>query len=80
MTSPIDVTMTIEDAALGDVHDIAEQARAAGLAVTSVLDGLGLVTGSVDRAAIPALARIPGVSAVEPDSGIGVAPPDSPIQ
>ncbi|WP_068269267.1 hypothetical protein [Aldersonia kunmingensis] len=80
MTSPIGVTITIDDAALGDVHDIAEQARAAGLTVSSVLDTLGIITGSVDREAIAALARIPGVSAVEPEAGIGIAPPDSPIQ
>jgi hypothetical protein len=80
MTSPIAVTITIDDAALGDVHDIAEQARAAGLTVTSVLGGLGLITGSVDRTAIPALARISGVRGVEPDTGIAVAPPESPLQ
>jgi hypothetical protein len=80
MTSPIDVTITIDDAALGDVNGIAEHARAAGLTVSSVLDGLGIITGSVDQSAIPDLALIPGVSAVEPETGIGTAPPDSPVQ
>ncbi|MCX5042969.1 hypothetical protein OG921_07285 [Aldersonia sp. NBC_00410] len=80
MTSRIDVTITIDDAALGDVDDIAEHARAAGMTVTSVLRGLGVITGSVDRTAIPALATIPGVRGVEPDAGIDVPAPDSPIQ
>lgn len=80
MERPIEVTITIDDAALGDVNNIAERARAVGLTVSSVLDGLGIITGSIERDAIPVLAQIPGVSAVEPETGIGIAPPDSPIQ
>ena len=48
-----------------DIGSVAERLRAAGLQVTDVLPLLGIVLGSADEQAVPALRSVPGVDAVE---------------
>lgn len=54
--------------AVSDTVDFAStlaRAREAGLEVTQALDGLGVISGTIDRGRLPQLARIPGVSVEE---------------
>ncbi|WP_260190949.1 hypothetical protein [Actinophytocola gossypii] len=68
---------------VADDRDLGEVAAAlvrAGLAVTEVLAGAGVVTGTVDGAAVAALSTVPGVVDVEVEREVRLPPPDSPLQ
>lgn len=56
------VMVSVADASLPRVLD---DLREAGLVVDTVLEALGVVTGTVDVRAIPALRVVPGVLDVE---------------
>ncbi|GLZ32297.1 hypothetical protein Lesp02_44850 [Lentzea sp. NBRC 105346] len=49
----------------GSLPRILDDLREAGLVVDTVLEALGVVTGTVDVRAIPALRALPGVLDVE---------------
>jgi len=61
----------------GDIEQVAERLRAAGMEVRQVLVNVGIITGSVDGGRRAALADIPGVVAVEIEREVRIAPPDS---
>ena len=75
-----DVTVTVADSHAGDVEEVAERLRRAGMQVDRVLPAIGIVTGSIDATAVSALAALPGVAAVEPQTGFQIAPPDADVQ
>jgi hypothetical protein len=54
--------------------------KSAGLRDATVLEAVGIVTGRVAPAKVRALAKVAGVSAVEPDEEVHIPPPDSPTQ
>ncbi len=63
MTASVDqVMVSVADDALPQVLD---DLREAGLVVDTVLEALGVVTGTVEIRAIPALLSVPGVIDVE---------------
>jgi hypothetical protein len=64
----------------GDLAEVAAALVRAGLAVTEVLAGAGVVTGTADGAAVAALAAVPGVADVETEREVRLPPPDSPVQ
>lgn len=63
-----------------DLSAVVDALRVAGLRVTEVLDGVGVVTGTVDGAALGALSTVPGVVDVERSRVYDLPPPDSPVQ
>lgn len=75
-----DVTVTVADSHAGDVDEVAERLRDAGMQVDQVLATLGVITGSVDSAQISVLEALPGVAAIEPQTGFQIAPPDADVQ
>ncbi len=75
----MDVTCSVDAADQADFERVVKNCRRAGLRVTSALDTIGVVTGSIDEAKLDALAAVRGVTAVErervvrlPDPGGGV--------
>jgi hypothetical protein len=64
----------------GDTAGAAERLRSAGVSVSRVLHGIGVIDGSADEADLEKLRAIPGVLGVEPSRDVYVGPPDSPIQ
>ncbi|WP_291418589.1 hypothetical protein [Actinophytocola sp.] len=74
------VLVSVADEALAEMSAVVDALRRAGLAVTEVLPSVGVVTGTVDSDTMPSLSAVPGVLAVEPDRGIQLPPPDSPVQ
>jgi hypothetical protein len=61
----------------GEIDEVAERLRAAGMKVGQVLAAIGIITGSVQAGRREALADIAGVVAVEPERAVSIAPPDA---
>jgi hypothetical protein len=59
----VPVNLAVSDNA--DFARVLARARDAGLRVTQSLDGLGVISGTIERTRVPMLARIPGVSVEE---------------
>lgn len=56
----------------GDVNEIADRLRLAGMQVDEVLGELGIVIGSIDRNLEADLRALKGVLAINPNSTIGL--------
>jgi hypothetical protein len=76
----VDVIVSIDDAHMGRVQEVADRLRAAGMDVRGVHETIGTVTGSVDDARLADLSRVEGVQDVERARGYSVAPPESDVQ
>ncbi|GAB3443719.1 hypothetical protein [Actinophytocola sediminis] len=74
------VIVSVADDRLADLPTVVDALRRAGLTVTEVLDGAGVITGTVDQDAIAALSTVPGVADVEIQRDLRLPPPDSPVQ
>ena len=59
---------------------VVRRLKRAGLHVDSQLNEVGVLTGSADTAKVEELRRTKGVSAVEVERGVQIAPPDSAVQ
>ena len=60
----------------GEIDEVAERLRAAGMQVGQVLAAVGIITGSVPAGRRAALADIEGVVAVEVEREVRIAPTD----
>lgn len=76
----VQVTVTVDDQHESTMGEVVAGLRAAGMHVDQVLDGVGMVTGTVDDAAESSLHAVPGVQSVDRSLHFQVPPPDSPIQ
>ena len=75
------VTVLVADDHVAAIDEVAAALQRAGLRLGEVLPASGVITGAVDdAAAIPALAGVDGVEAVEPEQEIQLPPPDAPVQ
>ncbi|MFD9700906.1 hypothetical protein [Lentzea sp. NPDC059081] len=63
MTTPVDQVMV--SVTEGSLPKVLDDLREAGLVVDTVLEALGVITGTVEVKAIPALQAVPGVLDVE---------------
>ena len=75
-----EVTVTVADSHAGDIEDVAERLREAGMQVDQVLATLGVITGSIEAPRIAVLEQLDGVAAVEEQTGFQIAPPDADVQ
>jgi len=82
MTAPdrVNVSVSVDDAHLGQMDQIVARLRAAGMHVDSSLGAIGTILGHAPGDKVPALRRLPGVAAVEAERTVQLPPPDSPIQ
>ncbi len=78
--SKVQVTISIDDAHLEQIDQVADQLKAAGLDVDQAMSTLGIVTGSVDSDKMSALSEVEGVGSVEVDKTITLPPPGSDVQ
>ena len=74
------VSITVDDAHLDAMGQVADALRARGLRVDRVLDELGIITGSVPQGQHDALRAVDGVASVEQEQRFRLPPPDSPLQ
>lgn len=80
MSPSIEVVVTVDDAYLDRVAEVAERLRAAGMEVSDTLASIGAITGSVDDSHVQELAGVEGVEHVERARQYRIAPPESDIQ
>jgi hypothetical protein len=74
------VTVTVADDHVGDIEDVVERLRSAGMTVDQVLGPVGVITGSVQPSGRSALEALAGVAAVEEETEFRLPPPDSETQ
>lgn len=66
------VTISVDDAHVARIQEVAERLRAAGMDVQQVLAPLGVITGSIGTGDLrAALGALDGVAAVEPRRTFG---------
>jgi hypothetical protein len=74
------VSVTVDEAHLGSIAEVADQLRSHGMRVDQVLDLLGVITGEVEETRCRELAAVAGVTSVDPSQPVQLPPPDSPVQ
>ncbi|WP_442771367.1 hypothetical protein [Zoogloea ramigera] len=79
-SSPVEVVVTVDEAHLPQLAQIADKLAAKGLTIGASLAGIGMITGQARPDALPALRKVAGVAAVEQGGEAHIAPPDSEIQ
>jgi ribosome-interacting GTPase 1 len=77
---PVNVVVSVDDDHLDALDKVVTELRHAGLRVDSVLDAVGVVTGTVAGVSVRALESVPGVAEVELQRVNRVAPPDAEVQ
>ncbi|MBE9124625.1 MULTISPECIES: ketohydroxyglutarate aldolase [unclassified Coleofasciculus] len=78
--SKINVSVSLDDEHIDQILEVAHNLESAGMKVENMMSGIGVLTGSCDSEKIEVLARVEGVSAVEPERRVQIAPPESEIQ
>ncbi len=76
----IQVTVSLDEAHISQINQVADQLRAAGLEVDQVLSTIGIVTGSIESENMSSLSQVDGVESVEQDRTYKLAPPNSDVQ
>lgn len=74
------VTVTVADAHLARVADVADRLRAAGMEVEQVLAKIGVITGTVAAGRLSALETVKGVAGIERQTRFQLPPPDAEVQ
>ena len=72
------VTVSIDDKHLSAIHEVAANLQEQGLQVQSVLEGVGVITGSVPDEQRHTLLNVAGVTSVDPDLDVQLPPPGEP--
>ncbi len=77
---PVGVVVSVADDHLGELTEVVEGLRRAGLRVDDVLDAVGMITGTVADTDLDALESVPGVIEVERNQAFQLPSPDAEIQ
>jgi len=72
------VVITVDDAHLPKIDEVAVKLRSLGVKVDEVLEATGLICGSTDRNS-NVLEKVPGVMSVEEQTQFQVPPSEGPI-
>ncbi|MCF6507419.1 ketohydroxyglutarate aldolase [Blastococcus sp. MG754426] len=74
------VSVTVDDRHLSALDGVVQGLRARGMQVEQVLDGLGIITGSVPAGTLGALSAVTGVASVDEQRVHRLPPPGAPVQ
>lgn len=78
---PRHVVVSVDEAHLGTLPQVADSLRQCGMVVEDVLDGLGVITGTLpDQEHADLASAVEGVVSVDEDLQHQLPPPDAPIQ
>jgi hypothetical protein len=78
--SVMNVNIVVADEYMGRFSQVLQRSKKVGLHVKDQMKEMGLIIGSIDSSKLDELKRVKGISAVEKDREINLAPPDSDIQ
>jgi hypothetical protein len=78
--SRVNVSVLVSDESLSRIDDVVKQVKSRGMHVDRVLQKTGVLTGSVEADDLGGLNKVNGVSGVEQQRQIRIAPPDSDVQ
>jgi hypothetical protein len=76
----VNLSVTVTDAHLARIDDVAAALHARGMRVGQVLRAVGVISGSAPDALRQSLETVEGVAAVEKDVTFRLPPPDAPVQ
>jgi hypothetical protein len=74
------LSVSVDDARLNRVSEVARALEKAGLKVEEELATIGVITGEIDDAKVDDVHRVEGVAHVEAEREVRIAPPESDIQ
>ncbi|MGB7423284.1 MAG: hypothetical protein WA903_00095 [Ornithinimicrobium sp.] len=75
------VTVSVDDQHLKEIQTVATHLRDQGMHIDQILDGLGMITGSVpDQERSESVVRVTGVASVERQITYQLPPPDADVQ
>ncbi len=75
-----EITVTVDDAHLDKIEELAAQLRDSGMQVDQVLNEVGLISGSAPYECRSDLCAVPGVESVEGARAFRLPPPESSVQ
>lgn len=78
--SKIKISISIEDAHIERILEIARDLNSVGMEVEQTLPTVGVIGGSIEPDKIYALNQIEGVQHIEHERSYQLAPPDSEVQ
>lgn len=78
--SKIQISISVDDAHLDRIQDVAQNLRAAGMNVEQTLSSIGVISGSIHSDQLDCISQIKGVRHIEQQREFQIAPPDSDIQ
>lgn len=78
--SQINLSITVDDAHLKQILEVAQALKSAGMNVEQVMDAVGVITGSCDEQEVETLSQVEGVLNVEPQQDYQLAPPNADVQ
>jgi hypothetical protein len=77
----VNVSVTVADAHLARIDEVAAALRGSGLHVSQVHHAIGIISGSIPDSRRQSLETVTGVAAVETDTTFfQLPPPDAPVQ
>lgn len=65
----INVSVMVDDAHRENLSGVAKALEKEGFVLTASLDEIGVLSGSVEKAALPRLSAVEGVTAIEQERG-----------
>ena len=68
----VEILVTIEDAVGNTISKIADDCRAAGMSVEQKMGGVGMISGTIEKANIGKLRQIKGVADVEESKSLSI--------
>lgn len=76
----VNLSVSIEDQHLDRVEEVVKRVKRAGMSVEEVMEGVGIVTGSIEPEKLDSLRGVAGVAHVEASRHFSIAPPESDVQ
>lgn len=78
--SRVNLSISVDDDHMTKIAEVVQNLKKAGMKVENLLDQLGIVTGWCESEKVAKLSQVEGVSDVESERAVQLAPPTSHIQ
>ncbi len=78
--SRVNLSVSVDDEHVHRFSEVLEGVKNAGMDVEQEMEGIGVMSGSIDSEKVDSLRKVEGVSHVEQSRRFQIAPPDSDVQ